>query len=162
MKIVQGFQRAVIRLAMLRPMSWVMARLLHRLDPPLLRLSRHRWSLTSLLSGLPVVILVTRGRKSGLERRTPLIPQVDGQRLVFISSNFGQKRYPGWHYNLLAEPRARVIRGGETREYRARLAQGDERERYWQMAVRSYPGYAAYARRAEGREIGVWVLEPEP
>lgn len=159
--MVKFFQRIVLRLAMLRPMSWVMARLLHRLDPIVMRMSGERASLTSLLSGLPVVTLVTRGRKSGLERRTPLIPQMDGERLIFISSNFGQKHYPGWHHNLLADPHAEVILRGERRKYLARLATDDEREKYWQMAVRSYPGYAAYARRAKGRKIGVWVLERE-
>lgn len=159
--MVKLFQRIVLRLAMLRPMSWVMARLLHRLDPIVMRMSGERTSLTSLLAGLPVVTLVTRGRKSGLERRTPLIPQVDGERLVFISSNFGQKHYPGWHHNLLAEPHVEVILRGERRKYLARQATDEERERYWQMAVRSYPGYAAYARRAKGRKIGVWVLERE-
>lgn len=153
------FQRIILKLAMLRPFSWLLARSLYRLDPVVMRLSGDRASLTSLLSGLPVATLVTRGRKSGLERRTPLIPQVDGERLVFIASNFGQKHSPGWHHNLKANPQAEVILGGERRRYHARQATGEERERYWQMAVRSYPGYAAYARRAKGREIGVWVLE---
>lgn len=160
--MVRFFQQIVIRLAMLCPMSWVMARLLHRLDLIVMRMSGGQTSLTSLLAGLPVVTLVTQGRKSGLERQTPLIPQVEGERLVFISSNFGQKHYPGWHHNLLADPHVEVILHGERRKYLARLADDEERERYWQMAVRSYPGYAAYARRAKGRKIGVWVLEPEP
>lgn len=156
------FHRMILWLAMLRPFSWLLARSLHRLDPMVMRLSGNRTSLTSLLTGLPAAILATRGRKSGLERQTPLIPQVDGERLVFISSNFGQRHYPGWHHNLKADPRAEVILDGKRGRYRARLASGAERERYWQMALRSYPGYAAYARRAKGREIGVWVLERAP
>ena len=155
------FHQMILRLAMLRPASWVLARTLPRLDPPVMRLSKNRHSLTSLLSGLPLVTLTTRGAQSGLARRVPLIPQVDGEKLIFIASNFGQRHNPGWHYNLLAHPQAQVTRDGKTRAYIARQAQGEERERYWGMAVRSYPGYAAYARRASHRSVGVWVLEPE-
>lgn len=154
------FYRTILRLAALRPFSWLLARLLPRLDPLLLRMSGGRHSLTSLLSGLETVTLTTTGAKSGLPRSATLIPLWDGRRAILIASNFGNSRHPGWHYNLRAHPQASLRRNGQERRYQARQAHGDERERYYQLAIQTYPGYAAYRQRAAGRQIAVWVLEP--
>jgi hypothetical protein len=46
-----------------------------------------------------------------------------------------------------------------TGDYRARVAEGDERKRLWRKAAEYYPGYDTYSERAGGREIPVVVLE---
>jgi deazaflavin-dependent oxidoreductase (nitroreductase family) len=153
-------RRTLLRLAALKPISLSLAWLLPRLDRPILRWTSGRYSLTSLITGLETVTLTTTGAKSGLPRNTTLFPFWDGECAILIASNFGQHNHPAWHYNLKATPRAVLSREGQARQYQARPAQGEERERYYQLAVESYPGYAAYRQRASHREIVVWVLTP--
>lgn len=154
-------RRTILSLAALKPISLSLAWLLPRLDRPILRWTGGRHSLSSLISGIETVTLTTTGAKSGLPRNTTLFPFWDGECAILIASNFGQKNHPAWHYNLMAFPQATLSRNGQARQYYARPAQGEERERYYQLAVASYPGYAAYRQRASHREIVVWVLEPE-
>jgi deazaflavin-dependent oxidoreductase (nitroreductase family) len=150
----------IMRLAALYPISWVLARILPPLDSHLLRLSSSRLTMTSLLTGLPVVMLTTTGARSGLPRSTPLVALPQGSAFVLIASNFGNKKHPAWFFNLRANPAAILTYYGFSAEYVARQAQGTERERCWQSAVAHYPGFAAYARRAGSRQIPVLILEP--
>jgi len=159
-KIYVMLRRNLLRLAAIKPISLSLAWLLPRLDRPILRWTSGRHSLTSLITGLETVTLTTSGAKSGLPRSTTLFPFWDGECAILIASNFGREHHPGWHYNLIALPQATLSREGQARHYQARQAQGEERERYYQVAVESYPGYAAYRQRASHREITVWVLTP--
>lgn len=154
-------RRTILRLAALKPISLVLAWLLPRLDKPILGWTGGRHSLSSLISGIETVTLTTTGAKSGLPRNTTLFPFWDGDRAILIASNFGQKNHPAWHYNMKASPQVSLTRNGQSHQYRASPAQGEQRERYYQLAVQSYPGYAAYRQRASHREIVVWVLVPE-
>src|SRR5664280_1875272 len=101
-------QRSMRLLAGTRPMSWLFARVMHHLDGPVLRGSRGRRSVTSALTGLPIVELTTVGARSGEPRPLPIIGVPDGDRLVLVASNFGQHRNPGWYFNLKANPRCSV------------------------------------------------------
>jgi deazaflavin-dependent oxidoreductase (nitroreductase family) len=120
-----------------------------------------RHSLTSLLTGLPVVMMTTRGARSGQLRRVPLVPLVDGEAVILIASAFGSPHNPAWYHNLQAFPQATLSTNGESGIYRARPASAAEWSRYWQMAVETYPGYAAYRARCPEREIPILVLTPE-
>ena len=84
----------------------------------------------------------------------------DGERMVVIASNFGQRHHPAWYYNLRADPSAELTVDGMTRRVRAREAIGAERARLWESALQVYPGWRNYERRASHREIGVFILEP--
>jgi deazaflavin-dependent oxidoreductase (nitroreductase family) len=148
------------RLAAIKPVSQAFSWLLPRLDWPVLRWTGGKHSITEVFTGLETVTLSTTGAKSGLPRSTTLIPFWDGECAILIASNFGQKNHPAWHYNLKASPQATLTRKGQVQQYRASPAQGEQRERYFQLAVQSYPGYAAYRQRASHREIVVWVLTP--
>lgn len=154
-------QRAVHVITRTRAGSWVFARTLHHFDRPVLRLSRGRYSLTSLFTGLPVVIVTTIGAKSGQPRSLPLVALPDGENVILIASNFGQKHHPAWYYNLQAHPEVQLTYEGKTVTYAARETSGEERERCWQRAVDLYSGYAAYKQRAEQRQIGVFMLTPQ-
>ena len=134
--------------------------LLHHIDKPFIYLSGGRTSLSSLLTGVPVVVLSTTGAKSGLMRRSPLFSLIDEERFILIASSFGRKNNPGWYYNLLANPQASLVYKGKSGEYLAREAEGEERERYWHEAIQQYPGYRNYAQWASHRRIPVIVLEP--
>ena len=155
-----AFQRGLRRFASSGPGSWLFARILHRIDRPVYRLTRGRHTFASLLSGLPVVMLTTRGAKSGLPRSVPVLgfPTEDG--LVVIASNYGRERHPAWHHNLRAHPEGEVTVDGVTRRFRATEAEGERRERIWRAGRTIYPGWSTYARRAPHRRIAVWVLEP--
>ena len=153
-------QRALRRLAASGPGSWLFARVLHRIDKPVFKLTRGRHTLASLLSGIPVVMLTTTGAKSGRRRTVPVLGLPVDDRVAVIASNFGQQRQPGWFYNLRANPEGEMSIDGETRRFRAREAEGETRERIWRQGLKVYPGWTQYEKRASHRTIHVFVLEP--
>jgi deazaflavin-dependent oxidoreductase (nitroreductase family) len=141
--------------------AWFFARTLHYCDRPVLRLSHGRYSLTSLLAGLPVVMVATIGAKSGQPRSLPLVAIPDGENVILIASNFGQQHHPAWYDNLRAHPSVQLTYEGKTVTYLARETDGAERDRCWQRAVDLYSGYARYKERASQRQIGVFLLTPQ-
>lgn len=151
-------QRLIRRFAASGPGSFFFARVLHHIDRPIFKLTRGRHTLASLVSGLPVVMLTTTGAKSGRERTVPVLglPTADG--LAVIASNYGQRKHPAWYHNLKANPEGRVTVDGQTRTFRARIAEGEERQRIWDQGLRVYPGWSQYERRASHRRIAVFVL----
>jgi deazaflavin-dependent oxidoreductase (nitroreductase family) len=153
------FQRFVHRFLMLKPVSAFLARVLHHLDSFVLRLTRGKYTITQIV-GLPIVQLTTTGAKTGQARTLPLVGLTDGEKIVLIGSNLGQKNNPGWYYNLMANPECLVRVNGRSGTYIARETEGDEREKYWQMAVSYYKGYDVYKIRTAHRTIPVMVLEP--
>ena len=114
----------------------------------------------TMLSGLPVVTLTAVGAKSGEPRSVPLIALPDGDHLFIIASNWGRSFYPGWYYNLSANPEATITIKEQRAKYIAHEAEGDERERCWDIAVSNIAAYAAYERRAGDRTIPIMVLAP--
>jgi len=132
------------------------------LDLRLYRLTRGRWSVIGR-HGLPSLLITTTGRKSGLPRTQPLLYATDGDGdgYIVVGSNWGQEHHPAWTSNLLAQPTARVTLGDREFGVRATLTTGAERDRLWQLVQRIWPGYAAYAKRAEGRQIRIFRLTPE-
>jgi deazaflavin-dependent oxidoreductase (nitroreductase family) len=153
-------QRALRQFAASGPGSWLFARILHRIDRPMYRLTRGRHTFANLVSGIPVVMLTTTGARSGRPRTVPVLglPTADG--LVVIASNFGQHQHPGWYHNLRANPEGSVTVDGQTRRFRAAEVESDRRGRIWGEALRVYPGWSQYERRASNRRIAVFVLEP--
>ena len=139
---------------------WLLPNTLHHIDAVLLNLTGKSVSLTSLLAGLPVIMLTTTGAKSGQIRQKPLVAIADGEKLILIASSFGSNRHPAWYYNLTANPTAVVSIRHQTATYHARRSVGLERDRYWQMAKDLYHGFSLYERRAGTREIPILVLEP--
>src|SRR4051794_28545696 len=129
------------------------------LDRQLIPLTHGRLS-TGL--GQPIVLLHARGAKSGVERTTPLLATKDDDLIVLIASKAGATAHPAWLHNVRANPDVEVTIDGRRRAMRARVAEGEERERLWAMACDNYSGYATYQRRAGGRLIPVVVLEPAP
>jgi deazaflavin-dependent oxidoreductase (nitroreductase family) len=153
-------QRLLSWSAATAPVSWVYVRVLHHLDRLSYRLTRGRHTFSSWLSGLPVVMLTTTGAKTSQQRTLPVIAVPDGERLVVIASNWGQRQHPAWYYNLCAHPEATVTVGGVARRVRAHEATGEERDHLWLRDLEIYPGRSAYARRAANRRIPVVVLAP--
>jgi deazaflavin-dependent oxidoreductase (nitroreductase family) len=140
--------------------SWLYVRVLHHLDRLSYRLTRGRHTFSSRLSGLPVVMLTTTGAKTGQQRTSPVIAVPDGDNLVVIASNWGQRQHPAWFHNLCAHPQATVTVGGASWRVQAHEATGEERDRLWQRDLEVYPARTAYERRAANRRIPVMVLAP--
>jgi deazaflavin-dependent oxidoreductase (nitroreductase family) len=111
------------------------------------------------LVGSPVLLLATTGRKSGLQRTTPLLYLEDGGRRVTVASNGGTAKPPVWWLNLKANPEATVEVGGRKTRVRAREARGEEKRRLWRRLVEMYPSYESYQKRTD-REIPVILLDP--
>jgi deazaflavin-dependent oxidoreductase (nitroreductase family) len=128
-----------------------------KLNVPLYRASRGR--LFGQIAGTPVLLLTTVGRRSGAPRTVPVVYLPDDERLVVIGSNAGHETAPAWSLNLEANPVAEVEIGGERRNVRARVAEGEERTELWRKMNEQYSGFDDYSARTT-REIRLFVLDP--
>ena len=108
---------------------------------------------------MPVLLLTTTGRKTGLERTWPLSYFMDEDRYVLVASNRGRDDHPGWYLNLTAHPEAVAQIGSERVPVVAEVASASDRARLWEEAMRLEPLYAAYQRGTQ-RLIPVVLLRP--
>lgn len=111
-------------------------------------------------TGLPVIIVTNRGRKTGAIRKTPLMRVVDGNNYILVASQGGAPTHPVWYYNLKAEPNVEIR--DKTAVYAMRVREvtdPGERERLWQLAVEAFPPYQAYQTKTD-RLIPVFLAEP--
>ena len=112
---------------------------------------------TLLDTGLPIVIVTTRGNKSGTLRKTALMRVEHDGEYALVASLGGAPKHPVWYYNLVADPTAVVIQDGpEPFDAEVREVSGDERVAWWDRAVAAYPPYAEYQTKTE-RLIPVFV-----
>ena len=105
-----------------------------------------------------ILLLTTKGRRTGQETTTPLIYQLDGETPVIVASKGGSPDDPGWFKNLVKTPEVGVQIMGDHFRARARVAEDEERERLWELMNEVWPHYDEYATRTD-REIPVVVLE---
>ena len=111
--------------------------------------------------GMDMLLVETRGRKTGEPRIVPLGAVRDGATWILIASNAGKDQMPAWVHNLRAAPAVVVDHDGARRPFTARevALDGDEYEEVWALVTRAYPGYDVYRQRTE-RRIPLFVLEP--
>jgi deazaflavin-dependent oxidoreductase (nitroreductase family) len=110
--------------------------------------------------GTTILLLTTKGRRSGEERTTPLIHRTDDGRFVVVASRGGAPDHPNWFKNIEANPDDVEIQvKGEQLPVRPSVAQGDERDRLWKAMNEVWPDYDKYQEKTD-REIPVVVLEP--
>ena len=144
--------------------TWLFYHTARTADGIFLKLSSGRLALTTLLTGLPVLILTAIGAKSGLPRSLPLVFVRDPlapEKLAIVATNFGNPHHPAWYFNLKANPRAMCAINGEVKAYIAHEVQDVEYDRLWQCASEAYIGYPRYKVRAGKRHIPIMVLTPE-
>jgi len=154
-----SLQKLMHRFAMLSPVNAFFAEKIHRLDGMVLKLTNGKHALSEI-AGWTIVQLTTIGAKTARPYTLPLVGLFDGEKIALIASNFGRQHNPGWYYNLKAFPECDAQFNGRSGKYVARETHGEEREKYWQMAISYYKGYELYAIRAAHRQIPVMVLEP--
>ncbi|MBT2411160.1 nitroreductase family deazaflavin-dependent oxidoreductase [Streptomyces sp. ISL-12] len=110
-------------------------------------------------TGLPVILLTTRGAKSGKLRKTPLMRVEHDGRYAVVASLGGAPKHPVWYFNVKADPRVELQDGAVKRDFTAREVTGAEKAEWWERAVAAFPDYADYQKKTD-REIPVFVLEP--
>jgi deazaflavin-dependent oxidoreductase (nitroreductase family) len=128
----------------------------------ILRLSGNR--LLTAPMGMAGVELSVMGRRSGRWRVTLLTaPILDDRRVVLVASKGGDDRDPEWFRNLVVHPdiELTVVRTGEKRLLRARVASPEEKAELWPTVVAAYHGYAGYQKRTR-RDIPLVICEPRP
>ncbi|WP_327111819.1 nitroreductase family deazaflavin-dependent oxidoreductase [Streptomyces sp. NBC_01341] len=111
------------------------------------------------LRGMPVILLTTRGAKSGKVRKSPLMRVEHDGRYAVVASLGGAPKHPVWYYNILADPKVELRDGTVQQDMVAREVSGDEKALWWGRAVEAFPDYAEYQRKTD-REIPVFVLTP--
>ena len=126
----------------------------HRL---LFRLSGGR--LLGRLEGTGVLILVTKGRRSGKLRSSPLLyfRFDESGDLIVVASNYGRDRHPAWYLNVAADPDVSVEANGERFAARARITEGEERTALYDKVIAANPRFAIYYA-ATDRQIPVVML----
>jgi deazaflavin-dependent oxidoreductase (nitroreductase family) len=111
-----------------------------------------------MFKGLPILLLTTKGAKSGATYTTPLAYTRDGDRYVIIASKAGAPKHPAWYHNLVASPVVTVEVGPEKFEARWVVTQGEERRRLYDAQAAIIPSFKEYEKKTT-REIPVVALE---
>ncbi|CAM5483754.1 F420H(2)-dependent quinone reductase [Streptomyces hirsutus] len=106
-----------------------------------------------------MVLLTTRGARSGKLRKTPLMRVEHEGRYAVVASLGGAPRHPVWYHNLKADPQVELRDGQVLQDMTAREVTGEEKAKWWERAVAAFPPYADYQEKTD-RVIPVFVLEP--
>jgi deazaflavin-dependent oxidoreductase (nitroreductase family) len=114
--------------------------------------------LTFADTGLPVVIVTSRGAKTGKLRKNPLMRVEHDGKYAAVASVGGMPKNPVWYYNLVADPHVELQDGPVKQDMVAREVTGAEKDEWWERAVAAYPDYATYQASTD-RVIPVFVLE---
>ena len=112
---------------------------------------------TLMNTGLPVIIVTTRGNKSGKIRKFALMRVEHDGDYALVASKGGAPTNPVWYTNLKADPEAVMVQDGPAPfDARVREVSGEERDEWWERAVAAFPPYAEYQTKTD-REIPVLV-----
>ena len=131
-------------------------KLVPKVDRLLSRLTGGRFTTSSGI--VPSMVLVTTGAKSGQQREAPLATVPDGDAFYVVGSNFGREAHPAWTHNLVANPDATVVFGGERIPVTARMLDEREKAEVWPSLTSAWPTYDRYEERT-ARDLRVFRLE---
>lgn len=133
------------------------------IDRTIYKATRGRASLAHVGAGnaqvMQNLLLTTTGRKSGKPRDSPVLFLDHDGGYVVVGSRYGTETHPGWTYNLLGDPRARVLVRGRAQSVTARRLSPEELADLWPALVRLYPAWQDYRERTE-REFRAFHLTP--
>ena len=111
------------------------------------------------MRGKPIIVLTTRGARSGKLRKTALMRVEHAGDYLVVASKGGAPEHPAWYHNLVAHPHVELQDGPVRRDYRARELAGEERSAWWERALAVWPDYASYQTKTD-RTIPIVLLEP--
>lgn len=115
---------------------------------------------TLLDTGMPIIVVTTRGARTRAVRKTPLMRVEHNGEYALVASMGGAPKHPVWYHNLLAHPdEVRIQDGPQPFDVAIREVTGNEKEQWWDRAVAAYPPYAEYQAKTE-RLIPVFVASP--
>jgi F420H(2)-dependent quinone reductase len=110
---------------------------------------------------MPIIVITTRGNKSGKIRKTPLMRVEHDGKYALVASQGGAPTHPVWYYNLIADPDSVVLQDGpEPRDVSVRETSGEEKGIWWERAVAAYPPYAEYQEKTD-RQIPLFIATPK-
>lgn len=119
----------------------------------------HHGTVGGPFAGAPLLLLHTRGARTGKERVNPMMYFADGARYLVFASKAGSDRNPDWYYNLLAYPTSTIEVGDQRIDVAVEELRGDERDRMFAAQAALFPGFAGYQRQTS-RIIPVLALTP--
>jgi deazaflavin-dependent oxidoreductase (nitroreductase family) len=153
-KIAQPYLRRATSFSLMRDQT---AKTLSTIHTLAYRLTRGR--VGRRLVNNDMLLLTTRGRKTGRSHTVPLLYLRDGDNLVVIASWGGRPNHPDWYANLTAHSRATVQVVGKRWEVNAEPMEESDRAQWWPRVLTAYDGYDAYQSRTK-RPIPVVRLRP--
>ncbi|MFG1784149.1 nitroreductase family deazaflavin-dependent oxidoreductase [Rhodococcus oryzae] len=112
------------------------------------------------MQGKPVVLLTTKGARSGKLRKAPLMRVEHEGEYAIVASLGGAPKHPVWYHNVVADPHVELQDGPVKQDMIAREVTGDEKAVWWERAVAVWPDYAEYQKKTD-RQIPVFVLTPQ-
>ena len=138
--------------------GWLFVNAFPAIDRRLIPLTRGR---VKVAMGQPILLLHTRGARSGQDRTTPLLYTPYREGFIVVASKAGAEHNPAWYHNLRAHPDAVTVEiRGRRIPVRPREIEGAERDELWRLVNDNYNGYETYQGRAGNRVIPVVLLEP--
>jgi deazaflavin-dependent oxidoreductase (nitroreductase family) len=111
------------------------------------------------MQDLPIIVLTTKGTRSGNLRKTPLMRVEHDGKYLIVASQGGAPKHPVWYHNVAATPAVEIQDGANKQDMAARELAGEEREIWWKRAVDAYPPFAEYQEKTE-RIIPIILCEP--
>ncbi|NMN94918.1 nitroreductase family deazaflavin-dependent oxidoreductase [Antrihabitans stalactiti] len=111
------------------------------------------------MRGVPIILLTTKGAKTGNLRKTPLMRVEHDGEYAIVASMGGAPQHPVWYHNVVANPLVELQDGPDKRDYIAHEAKGDEKAIWWKRSTAVWPDYDAYQAKTD-REIPIFVLTP--
>ena len=110
-------------------------------------------------TGIPIIIVTSRGASSGNLRKFALMRVEHEGEYALVASKGGAPEHPAWYHNLTAEPQVMIQDGPEPGDYVTSIVEGDERQEWWERAVAVFPTYNEYRDKTE-RMIPVFIARP--
>lgn len=146
------------KFAMSKAGYWSLLNVAPKVDKVIIPRTKGRLS----ASGIDKVgLLTSTGAKSGVERVQPLVCiDFDEDSILLIGSNYGREKHPAWTHNLMANPDCTLEFRGDPAPYVARMLEGEDYDRAWELAVDFYAGYANYKTNCAPRRIRIARLDP--
>lgn len=111
------------------------------------------------LKGKAIILLTTKGAKTGKLRKTPLMRVEHDGEYAIVASKGGAPEHPVWYHNIVKEPLVELQDGAVRKDYTAHEVTGPDKSAWWDRAVEAWPDYAEYQKKTD-REIPVFVLTP--
>jgi deazaflavin-dependent oxidoreductase (nitroreductase family) len=137
--------------------GWLFINVFPVIDRWLIPVSRGR---LKVAMGQPILLLHTRGARSGQPRSTPLLYTPHGEGFLVVASKAGAEHHPAWYHNLRAHPDDVTVEvGGRQIPVHPRVLEAAERDQLWRVVNDNYNGYDTYQGRAGARVIPVVLLE---